>query len=232
MDSAIQVETLSLQHVDHFVVKRTLGTGSSASVVLAEDPDTHKSYAIKLFNSSMTLAEAHNLAKNESEILSRLQHENIVKIHTFFSPVDVGRRIAESEKVETSKFKGPYLVLGLAASGDLFRYLEKAGPLPHPVARYFFKQLLEALHYMHSNDIAHCDLKIDNLLLDENYNLVLADFGFACFCAKEKTASSWKSEFKGTKNYMAPEILAGRPYCGSSVDMFAAGVILLSLIHI
>ena len=67
----------------------------------------------------------------------------------------------------------------LAPGGELFFYVKNSGFFPEPIARYYFKQLVNALGYIHSSGYAHRDIKPDNILLDSNFNMKIADFGFA-----------------------------------------------------
>lgn len=93
------------------------------------------------------------------------------------------------------------------------------------MARYYFHQLIEALDHCHSQGFAHRDLKPENLLFDEFFNLLLADFGFSVAMSGRDGSGKLKT-ILGTDNYMAPEIHSKAPYIGSSVDLFAAGIIL------
>lgn len=85
--------------------------------------------------------------------------------------------------------------------------------------------MLSAIQYMSSMKIAHRDLKLENILVDCDLNLKIADFGYASF---QKT--DMLSSYRGTFTYMAPEIKEGKQYVGSQVDIFSSGVILFILI--
>jgi len=86
--------------------------------------------------------------------------------------------------------------------GELFDIVLANKGLPENDARYFFYQLISGLDFMKSKGIFHRDLKMENLFVDENFNLKIGDFGFAT--SKEMTQTYW-----GTKQYMAPEVLLG-----------------------
>ena len=111
------------------------------------------------------------------------------------------------------------LVLEYAQNGELFSIIANTGALPEKVTRFYLHQLLDALEYMHAQGMSHRDLKPDNMLLDKQFNLKLADFGFASKKPLNET-------HKGTNGYKAPEIHLGEWYSGNYADLFAAGVIL------
>src|SRR5438105_8604140 len=89
--------------------------------------------------------------------------------------------------------------------------------------------MIEGIEYMHKQGFAHRDLKPDNVLLDDKFNLMIADFGFAA-PLQGKYGSGFLRTKCGTKPYMAPEIHAGKPYKGDEVDLFAAAIILFIMV--
>lgn len=88
------------------------------------------------------------------------------------------------------------------------------------------KQLVDAVGYMHSKNLVHRDLKLENILFDKELNLKIADFGFATF-----RNTSQLSSYRGTKTYMAPEIKEGKIYDGKKADIFSLGVILFIMVQ-
>ena len=102
------------------------------------------------------------------------------------------------------------MALELIGGGELFdfvalRYFDQ------PICRFFFKQMLSALHFVHSNGASHTDLKPENIMLDSNFNVKIADFGFSA-PVEGRTGTGHLHTYLGTKNYMAPEIHALKNY--------------------
>ncbi|CAD5123947.1 DgyrCDS12254 [Dimorphilus gyrociliatus] len=118
------------------------------------------------------------------------------------------------------------IILELAARGEIYDLIEEKGRLEEDDARYFFKQLLSSLAYLHSEGIVHRDLKLENLLLDENHQLKICDFGLANSFGEEKLTT-----FCGSALYSSPEIVNGIPYEGPEVDMWSLGVILYTFVY-
>ena len=119
-----------------------------------------------------------------------------------------------------------YIILELAQGGELFDFIALGGRFPEPVTRLYAKQLCQALDFMHSAGVCHRDLKPENLMLDANYSLKVADFGFAAPTAGRDGKSGKLHTQLGTASYMAPEIHLGKAYDGASVDVLATGIIL------
>ena len=117
----------------------------------------------------------------------------------------------------------------MALGGELFDFVAISGRFSEEMARYFFKQFLSGLDYCHSNGVVHRDLKPENLLLDSNYTLKIADFGFAA-PVEGRDGGGFLTTKLGTLNYMAPEIHLKQPYQGKSVDLFAAAIILFIMV--
>jgi MAP/microtubule affinity-regulating kinase len=116
--------------------------------------------------------------------------------------------------------------LEFVSGGLLFDVCQLIGGLGEDGGRFFFKQMLTSIEYMNSMKVSHRDLKLENILVDRDLNLKVADFGYASF---QKT--DLLSSYRGTFTYMAPEIKEGKQYSGLKVDLFSAGVILFILIR-
>lgn len=118
-------------------------------------------------------------------------------------------------------------MLSLCNQGEIFEYMT-AGRFPIPEARYIARQLILALDECHAKGISHRDIKPENLLLDDQFNLILTDFGFA-HKAVNPNDPVHLVQILGTTRYMAPEFHLKVPYLGTQVDIFAAGVVLFIL---
>lgn len=110
----------------------------------------------------------------------------------------------------------------------MFDYVALSGRFSEPVARCYFRQLISGLDFIHQSGYVHRDLKPENIFLDGEFNLKIADFGFASQINKHN-GNLMKTRL-GTENYMAPEILEGLHYQGSSVDLFSCGIILFIMV--
>ena len=119
-----------------------------------------------------------------------------------------------------------YVVQDVALGGEIFDFVA-TGPFPEKVARMYFRQLINGLHYLHSNGVFHRDIKPENVLLYEDLSLKIADFGFSKHISQ--THAGITKTRLGTEPYMTPEILYGQKYSPASGDLFAAGVILFIL---
>ena len=122
-----------------------------------------------------------------------------------------------------------YIVLELATGGELFDYVAITGRFSSRIARFYFRQLIEGLSYVHAQGVTHRDLKPENVLFDAAFNLKIADFGFAA-PLNGKDGSGWCKTKLGTESYMAPEIHLRKPYQGERVDLFACGIILFIMV--
>lgn len=119
------------------------------------------------------------------------------------------------------------MALELITGGELFDFVAIRA-FSENISRYYFKQMLQAMHYIHSQGIAHRDLKPENIMLDDEFNIRIADFGFAAPIEGRDGSGTLKTQL-GTQSYMAPEILAREAYQGHVVDLFALGIILFIL---
>lgn len=204
---------------DYKLVKK-LGEGSTAEVWEAHNQKDQSKCALKIFNTE-TNPDLNDLLKNEIYHSSRLQHKNTVNMYA-------AEEEAILENADGSMNKVSYIASELFTKGELFYYLADKDGLPAPIVRHYGKQLIDALRHMHDKGVAHRDLKCENILMDDEYNLKISDFGFACPISGRR-GRGYSSEHVGSNQYMAPELQMGVQYQPQTVDWYAFAVILFML---
>ncbi|VDD86222.1 unnamed protein product [Enterobius vermicularis] len=199
-------------------VSERLGAGAFSVVYkglsAAPGPNGVRStVAIKCIN--MQTANSSKLNSDcvvsEISILKTLKHRNIVRLYDF--------------QWDRNNI---YLIMEFCGGGDLGSFIRKHGSLPEAVTRKFFRQLACGLQYMRAMNVAHMDLKPQNILLSNKYrpSIKISDFGLSQCLKKSESSSS----FRGSPLYMAPEIFARRKY-DSRVDLWSSGVILYECLY-
>jgi serine/threonine protein kinase len=173
-------------------------------VKLARDVSTGTVCAVKIHKVSEMNSDAQISLQKEVELLQNIPHKNIIKLLDYFDRSTVERK----QGGEWVKHYDVFLVIVLefGAGGEMIQHLMQGGPFSEPVARFYFRQMIEAIAHLHSNGIAHRDIKPDNILMDDHYNLRLADFGFAG--SRTQHSDGKMHTYLGTQGYMAPEIFS------------------------
>lgn len=228
-----------------YILGQTLGEGEFGKVKMGWKKDSSVQVAIKLIRRETLGSNPTRLPKiyREIEILRQLQHQNIVRLH---------------EMVETERHIG--IILEYASGGELFDYILNHRYLKDNAARRLFAQLISGVGYLHKKGIVHRDLKLENLLLDRNRNIIITDFGFANkFDPKDELSEEVeynltnkdfvkkmgldqvRNGFRrgdlmqtscGSPCYAAPELVVSDSlYTGRKVDVWSCGVILVSMIQ-
>ena len=225
-----------------YILGQTLGEGEFGKVKLGWKKNGEVQVAIKLIRRESLGQNPSRLPKiyREVSILRGLEHPNIVKLH---------------EMIETEAYIG--IILEYASGGELFDYILNHRYLKDHTARKLFAQLVSGVGYLHKKGIVHRDLKLENLLLDRNKNIVITDFGFAnTFDPRDELDEDIERNLtdrkyvkdmnldrvqNGTRRgdlmatscgspcYAAPElVVTDSLYTGRKVDVWSCGVILVS----
>ncbi|PIO74473.1 kinase domain protein [Teladorsagia circumcincta] len=114
-----------------------------------------------------------------------------------------------------------------ASGGELYDYVSRFGSLPESEARRIFRQITSAVLYCHKHQVAHRDLKLENILLDQDNNAKIADFGLSNYFGTKSLLTT----FCGSPLYASPEIINGTPYKGPEVDCWSLGILLYTLVY-
>jgi len=182
--------------------------GAYGKILLADDRQNNKKVVIK----KIPQTTPERMITNEVRAGKFLKnHPNIVKMISHMECDDYH-----------------YLVFEYIKSLDMFTFLEKRrfAPLPEYEARAIILQIFRALEFIHANSIAHRDVKLENILVSENNQITLIDFGLCAFIEEGKQCKEWC----GSDNYLAPEICRRTPYDGFKADIFSTGVVLFALL--
>ncbi|XP_070508283.1 serine/threonine-protein kinase MARK2-like isoform X7 [Chironomus tepperi] len=197
------------EQIGKYRLLKTIGKGNFAKVKLAKHVPTGKEVAIKIIDKTQLNPTSLQKLFREVRIMKMLDHPNIVKLF---------------QVIQTDKTL--YLVMEYASGGEVFDYLVMHGRMKEKEARAKFRQIVSAVQYLHQKRIIHRDLKAENLLLDSEMNIKIADFGFS----NEFTPGNKLDTFCGSPPYAAPELFQGRKYDGPEVDVWSLGVILYTLV--
>ena len=133
------------------------------------------------------------------------------------------------EKPNGNSREVTYIVLELAEVGDLFDVVANSGAFSEDLTRFYMKRFIEGLQYCHNNGVVHRDIKIENCLLDKDFEIKINDFGFAAPTEGRDGSGELRTKL-GTECNMAPELLDKLPYTGASVDLFATAIVAFTMI--
>ncbi|KAK6530798.1 Protein kinase [Arthrobotrys megalospora] len=198
-------QTRTQQRLGQYNIVKTLGEGSFGKVKLAVHQTSGQKVALKIIN-RRKLANRDMAGRVEREIqyLQLLRHPHIIKLYSVIT--------TPTEIIMVIEYAG----------GELFDYIVKHGRMDETQSRRFFQQIICAVEYCHIHKIVHRDLKPENLLLDDNLNVKIADFGLSNIM----TDGNFLKTSCGSPNYAAPEVISGKLYAGPEVDVWSCGVIL------
>jgi 5'-AMP-activated protein kinase catalytic alpha subunit len=207
--SVYTVYALAHMKIGKYTLGRPLGSGSFGKVRLAVDEDGN-SFAMKIISLKMIKAKKLSTqVKREIAVMKLLKHKHIVQL-------------IEVLKSDTDL----YLVMELVQSGELFDLIVTKSKLDEDEARHYFAQIVDAIAFCHSQNIAHRDIKAENILLSDTGDVKVADFGLS---------NMWdgKEIFQtvcGTEGYASPQVLKGLGYDGPPADVWSCGVLLYTML--
>uniref|UniRef100_A0A8B9GZ41 non-specific serine/threonine protein kinase n=1 Tax=Astyanax mexicanus TaxID=7994 RepID=A0A8B9GZ41_ASTMX len=196
-------------HVGSYRLLKTIGKGNFAKVKLARHILTGREVAVKIIDKTQ---------------LNPTSLQKVLSCNCYIMCLLFCFSVKLFEVIETEKTL--YLVMEYASGGEVFDYLVAHGRMKEKEARAKFRQIVSAVQYCHQKKIVHRDLKAENLLLDADMNIKIADFGFS----NEFTLGSKLDTFCGSPPYAAPELFQGKKYDGPEVDVWSLGVILYTLV--
>ncbi|PAV79252.1 hypothetical protein WR25_04974 isoform C [Diploscapter pachys] len=196
-----------------YVLHDELGSGGFGKVKLATHLLTGQYVAIKIIDKKKIGNDLPRV-KTEMDALRTLSHQNICQLYQYIET--------------TEKF---FIIMEYCSGGEMFDYIVRKERLPEAEARHFFRQLVQAIAYVHSLGYAHRDLKPENLLLTEELKLKLIDFGL---CARPGGPGLVNNKpldtCCGSPAYAAPELILGQQYLGNRADVWSMGVLLYALL--
>ena len=206
---------------EKYIFNEVLGHGASGEVTLVTNKRNGEKYACKVVQKDGGMNDASSMS-TEIEIMKRLRHRNICSM---------------IELYESSKCL--WIVLELVSKGDLRSYVASSEHYTESVAATYFKQILEAVHYMHSRGVVHRDLKLDNIMVNGDGIIKVVDFGLSALCelgdkGYDLELSSKRKRYDkimdmwGTPNMYSPELIAGG--YGPQTDIWSLGCVLYELL--
>ena len=209
---------------EYYLIKE-IGEGASSFVYLALNiKEKNTEYAIKLYlNEKSYEIETTNLKLIE-------QNKNIVKLINYGNGILERGGSLESLEITTHFFSNEvqFSIFEYLPNGELYNYIFYPNKgFKEEISRKIFIDLLNSIESCHKSGISHCDIKLENILLDKNFNIKLIDFGFS-----KKINDGLIYESNGTYSYVSPEVLiaATKGYDGIKNDIFSLGIVLFSLI--
>ncbi|XP_003423929.1 RAC-alpha serine/threonine-protein kinase [Nasonia vitripennis] len=196
--------------LENFEFLKVLGKGTFGKVILCREKATGHLYAIKILRKEVIIRKdevAHTLTENR--VLRTTNHPFLISLKYSFQTAD---RLC--------------FVMEYVNGGELFFHLSRSRVFGEDRTRFYGAEIISALGYLHSQGIIYRDLKLENLLLDKDGHIKIADFGL---CKEDITYGRTTKTFCGTPEYLAPEVLEDNDY-GRAVDWWGVGVVMYEMI--
>lgn len=204
----------SVTKIDRWSVIKLLGTGRYSNVYLGYDEESGTYAAIKI---SRHFWDVHSF---QSEALrhSNFYHEHIIELKSYHQAIV----LYDTDRNWTA----PGIVMEYAKGDDLLSLVKTLGSLPEKIGRTYLKQIISVLEYMHRKGYSHQDIKLENILLDEDYCVKISDFG----CTRKFESSKQIKGPMGTSSYFTPEINEKKPFYQNQADLFAAAIVTFTMV--
>jgi serine/threonine protein kinase len=203
---------------DRYIIQSTLGKSKYEVKKAVDSEHNNQTVALKIFPTQMDQSSSPFYTR-EYLAYSKFNHSSVLKMLDSFQYYDYNLTPGMIIKCDV-------LVLEFAGKSDLFEYIMHTGRFSEPEARYLFKQVLEGVQHMHCRGLAHMDLKLENIFLEDDFNVKIGDLDLA----RPLSDIQPGSRRIGSEGYLAPEILEKKSYDTGLVDIFTLGVILFNLV--
>ena len=199
-----------------YEIGHTLGKGAYAIVKIVTNSLTQEKYAMKIYEKEkLNDNSKKKCVYREIEILKRINHRNIAKL---IEVINTPKQILIIQE----------LVNGISLRDYYNREIRNQKGISEHKAMIFkkiFKQIFDAMNYLHKNHMAHRDIKLENILMTKDYEIKIIDFGFGMY----NPENNLQNFFCGTPNYMPPEIAFKKPYVGEKADLWSLGVLVYKM---
>ena len=207
----IEIDTSLIKQIGNYRFGEEIGSGAFGKVILGLHIITGEKVAIKILDKLILsqTPEDYELVRQELNILRIVKHKYIVQLY---------------EILETPQHI--FIIMEYCEGQDIMDYILTRNRLSENESLKYFQQLINALFYLHGQNITHRDIKIDNLLLDRNLDLKLIDFGLSTKYRDDKLLN----QPCGTVVYAAPEVLDCREYHGMLADVWSSGIVLFGML--
>ena len=217
------------------LLNKIYSTNRFSDIYLCKDNETNEEIVLKVLKSKYNtfINDKSDKIIKEGNIISELNHKNIVSL--------IEKQFKGIKKTFSVKGKGKiiekeiiYIPMEYISNDDLTNNLKLSkNGFNEEISLFLFKQIIEAINNLHNKNLCHRDIKLDNILLDKNYNIKIIDFEY---CEKIKDENNEKIKMNqkvGTESYMAPEmhyLNNANFYYGDKIDIFSSGIVLIALL--
>ncbi|XP_046864972.1 PAS domain-containing serine/threonine-protein kinase-like isoform X2 [Xenia sp. Carnegie-2017] len=201
---------------ERYITMDSIGKGAFGFVKLARRKSDNLEVVVKFIHKDKVLKGSWKddpvlgTVPFEISLLTKLRHPNIIQLIDAFENEDFFQLVMEKH----------------GGGMDMFEFIDRQPNMDEALASYLFRQVVDAVAYLHSKNIVHRDVKDENVILDETFTVKLIDFGSAAMMEDDKLFST----FCGTMEYCSPEVLLGNRYRGPELEIWSMGVTLYTLI--